>query len=145
MKKTMNILTLIMFLWAGLASAAEYAVIIHNKNDFSGNLKNFYLLKQGFREWPSGVDVSPFILKPEGDLKKTLVKVGFLKQILGMSVQDFNNHWTSQKSKGNSDKAVPLENFEKILRYVKREEGAIGFVPKNLAKGVNVVGTFEVD
>jgi len=127
------------------AMAKQYSVIVNSGNDFAGDAKNFYLLNQGFGHWPNGTVVTPYDLKTAKDLKLVIVRVAFIKSFLKMSsASDLDHHWISRKSKGFTRKAEKKSDFSSILTFVKREKGGIGFVPRDMAKGVNVLATFEV-
>jgi len=136
------LLVLVTMLFLSQAFAEEYVVIVNVSNNDT-NAKDHYLLKAP--AWNNGANVEPYEIDESGDLKKLLVKKAFLKQILGMSFNDYNKHWADLKASGNTNRPTKLKTFSSIKRFVQRKKGGIGYVPRSQAGGdVKIVATFNV-
>ena len=141
MKKLIAIITLLFL--AKVALAEEYAVVVHPSNA-DANVKDGFLLS--LDSWSNGKKVEPYEIQEAGDLKKLLVKKAFLKEVLGMSISDYNKHWADRKAAGKTTKPAPTSSFSGIKRFVSKKEGGIGYIPKSDADGsVKVVKTFNVN
>ena len=73
---------IILLIFSAKVSAETFAVIVNKNNSFDGEIRNYYLLKMGFDQWQNGEDVIPFDLNANGNFKKVLARLGFLKFLL---------------------------------------------------------------
>jgi hypothetical protein len=107
------------------AVAAEYAVVVNAKNNFSGDatieIKNLFLKKK--TAWDNGIAAHPFARS--GDSPE---QVAFSSKILGMSASEAAGYWQSEKQKTGATppKAVGSEGI--LFRQIDRKEGAFGVV-----------------
>ena len=146
MKSTKASILGLLGLWGLLLSplsyAEEFAVIVNSANSFSGDAKEYFLLKAD--KWPSGAVVEPYDIDASSDLLLAVSRNAFIKGILGLSSPAaYKEYWIQQKSKGMTRRPQALKSFDDVVKYVKREKGGIGFVPKSKAQGVKVLSTFS--
>lgn len=148
MKINRLILTMLLALSSYTALTAEYAVIVNKDNGENVDVRSRFLLQQGSDKWGSGGEVLPFEIDEGGSIKNLLIKKAFLKEILGMSGKsEYDKYWTDQKSAGRTVTPTKVKSFKKILRYVKRESGGIGYAPLKKARkaGVKIIKKFVVN
>ena len=147
MKKFKILLPLFLVLSMASAYAESFAVIVNAGNSEEVNIRERFLLQQGLEKWGSGAEVMPFEIDEAGSIKNLLIKKAFLKSVLSMSGKsEWDQYWTDQKSNGRTVRPTKLKSFKKILRFVKREPGGIGYVPVSMVNAsVKKVLTFEVN
>lgn len=100
------------------------------------DVKNIYL---GFkRTFPDGTPVRIYVLK------ESRLKEKFVRDVIGIQITEFRAHWLSKALAGEG--GLPKELDENgIIEAVRRERGAVGFVPEGtpLPPGVKVLLEIE--
>ena len=118
---------------SALALAGEIAVIANPSapNMSKEDVKALFL---GFKSTlPDGTPAEVLIPKGDGDVEK------FIREVLGISKSEFKSHWLSKTLTGE---ALPPKELtpEEILNFVRTKKGAIGIIPKDMAKeGVKII------
>lgn len=130
--KRIDLVFFILFM-SGSAFAQGVAVIANPASPTltKDDIKSLYL---GFRTTlPDGSPAKVLVLKGDG------VKDRFMREVLGIAYRDFRAHWLSKALSGEG--APPRElTAEEIIDIVKREKGAIGFIPaEKVPEGVKVL------
>lgn len=124
--------------------AKEYAVVIHNSNFEKIDIKDIktrFLLFEGMDVWSNGVAVVSYDIDDQEIMK---VQQYFSKKFLNMELGEYNSYWAEQKSKGRVIKRIKLKSFIQIARFAKRDPGSIAYINVEDAKGMRVIGKFEV-
>ncbi len=129
-------------------AAEDFSIIVNIENSYDEfDAPDFFLLKRSNTQWPDGFEVLPVIVKSENSRVAKSREV-FLDQILGFqSEASYSKYWIRQKSKGQTRRPKEFSDFRKVLKYVEREEGAIGYIPKLMlgtSKKVKEIDRFKV-
>lgn len=126
------------------AGRSSYAVIVNEKNGYgeSGEAAKT-LIKQLFlkelKNWPDGEKAKPFDQKGGSDASQA-----FQKGVLGMSKAQVARHWLNMKNRQGTTPPKSVSSDRKVVKYVAKYKGALGFVKAAAAKkkGVKVLFTF---
>lgn len=127
---TKNIITtfLVFLIVSATQACADSLVVIVNKENPVSSLsaeeaRRFFLLNS--KIWPSGSKI-----KPINRNKSSSVKKSFIKSVLKMTPEDYEQHWIyiKQKSGETEPKAVKSNKF--ILKIVGKDANAVGYLPQ---------------
>ncbi len=124
--------------------AEQYSVIVNSSNNANLDIKNYYLLQ--YQRWPNKSIVEPYDVSINEDLVVAVARNVFIKKFLKFpNASSYLEYWLQQKSKGKTKKPQVLDSYSDVLRFVRNEQGGVGFVPSRMAKGVRVIETFELE
>ncbi len=119
----------------GVLVAEPFVLVTHPKSPISkltkGEAKEIYLKKRRF--WGE-VKLTTLSLPPDAPLRRE-----FEQEVLAMSPNALDNYWMQQHYNGVRP-PYRVESVESMVLFVRRVEGAIGYLPKSLVnKDVKVV------
>jgi ABC-type phosphate transport system substrate-binding protein len=118
-------ISLVLLVFAGSYAMASDVVVVGNKNLSTDTiskdtLKSIYLGEQ--TTWQDGTKIKFAVLK----LGKT--DDIFLKEYMYYTSTRFIRHWRSQVFSGKGEMPTTLKSDEEMLKFLKDNKGAIGFV-----------------
>lgn len=133
-------LLIILFLLVGLAvsaTAQNYKVVVNSSNNVSSlsqkQVSDFFLKKTS--QWPNGTTIMPVDLN-----SNVSTRVAFSKGIHGKSVAQIRAYWQQAVFAGKGTPPTELQTDAKVIDYVRRNSGAIGYVSRNAnTSGVKVL------
>ncbi|WP_373030886.1 hypothetical protein [Sulfurovum sp.] len=116
-------------------SAEKFVVITHPNNPIDtltkSQLRMIYLKKSRF--W-GDTKLVALNLPPTSNLRLT-----FENEVLKMSYNELDNYWVREHYKGHRP-PYRVESVESMLLFVKKVEGAIGYIPvSKIDTGVKVI------
>ncbi len=132
MRKTISIIfTLLIFVLMGNPSTAQelpFKIIVNASNPVSSMTKsqvsNLFLKK--VVEWEDGLKVIPVDL-----VERLSVREKFTHEIHGREITAVNAYWMKQKFSGRNWPPLEKASYEEVLKYVKENIGAIGYIPES--------------
>lgn len=126
------------------ASAAEYAVVVNAKNDYSApkeemkqTVRRIFLKQQS--DWPNGTEGAPFA---RGDMP---AQGAFNEAILGMSDVAYSDYWIKMKQTEGSVAPRTVGSTSILVRQIGRHDGGFSVVPvsTDLPADVRTLFTFS--
>ncbi len=116
-------------------TAEQFVVITHPNNPIDtltkSQLRMIYLKKSRF--W-GDTKLVALNLPPTSNLRLT-----FENKVLKMSYNELDNYWVREHYKGHRP-PYRVESVESMLLFVKKVEGAIGYIPvSKIDTGVKVI------
>jgi ABC-type phosphate transport system substrate-binding protein len=131
----MRVLTLLILASMTLLSAEPFVLVTHPQSPIetlSDTEVMAIYLKQ--RRYWNGLKLEPLQLPPENELRQA-----FEKRVLDMTSAQLENYWLKQHYKGLRP-PYRVESIESLLLFVKKVEGAIGYIPlSSVDQGVKVI------
>lgn len=129
MKKIAAILTgSLLFLAAGSAWAAEYALVVNAANPAADDANVRQLIRRMYLKdataWPSGAEAQPFA-REEG----TQEQAAFYSKVLGMDVNAVNEHWLRVKQTKGETPPRSVGSARILYRLIAKYEGSFAVVP----------------
>ncbi len=111
---------------AASAAAEPTAVIVHRDNPREDvgaeELRSIFLGRR--TEWPDGTRAAPIDQAPSAAGREA-----FLRAVLGMSRDQFAEHWVDQQVRGAGAGPRVAASPAAAVRLVARDRGAVAFVP----------------
>jgi ABC-type phosphate transport system substrate-binding protein len=119
------------------ADTPAVIVIVHPDNPVTRLDKKFItnaFLKKRSR-WGDDTAIKPVDLEPGSSVRKK-----FSKDVLGRSVSAVRRYWNQQVFSGRGVPPPELDSEEDVVRYVRKNRGAIGYVSEGVdLEGVKIV------
>jgi ABC-type phosphate transport system substrate-binding protein len=123
-----------------LVLAEDFIVVVHKDTEITAltkiELRSIYLKKRRFL---NGLKLVAINLPP-----RNILRQGFEKEILDMSVNELEKYWMRQHYKGYRP-PYRVKSTQSALLFIKKVKGAIGYIPRSLLdKDVKIIyqGTF---
>ncbi|MFW5875373.1 MAG: hypothetical protein ACOCXM_01425 [Myxococcota bacterium] len=113
------------------AQSGELAVIVHPSNsvDSLSTAKLESIFTSSRRHWKGGRSIVAFNYEAH-DSKR----VAFDRAVLQMKPDEVSKFWINQRIRGRGEPPRSVPSAKLMLRVVQRLEGAIGYVPLDLAR-----------
>lgn len=117
------------------AQGPDMAVIVHPSNgvDVLGEAELEAIFTSSKRHWPSGENIVPFNYPPND-----VLRVAFDRAVLGRSSGEVSKFWINQRIRGRPGPPRQVPTSKLMRRVVERLPQAIGYVPVDEARRVNV-------
>lgn len=114
-----------------VAQGGDLAVIVHPSNsvDSLSTAKIEAIFTSSRRHWSGGRSIVPFNYEPH-DSKRA----AFDRAVLQMKPDEVSKFWINQRIRGRAGPPRQVPSATLMLRVVQRLEGAIGYVPLDLAR-----------
>ncbi len=114
------------------ASAEDFVIIVNKQGPFAGGveMKTVKSVFLGDRKFSDGTRLIP-VNFTEGELKDS-----FLKNVLHMDSKGYRLHWVKKVFREGVDTPKTLSNSYEVVEFVKREKGAVAYIPANTGKVV---------
>lgn len=129
--------TLLVAAWIGLAPRAsgaqdeELAVVVNPDNSVrslsSAEVEAIFAARK--RYWGGGRNVVAFNYAPKHSLR-----IAFDRAVLRMGPDEVSKFWINQRIRGRASPPRQVPSPKLMLRVVERLEGAIGYVPLDMAR-----------
>jgi len=133
MKKIYLLLLTLFFAVAISTNAQTYKVIVNNSNPTTSltvaDVSNYFLKKR--LNWASGVEVVPVDLSSRSSVREV-----FSKNIHNKTTAQVRAYWQQSVFAGKATPPTEMETDEKVIEFVKANQGAIGYV----SAGANTAG-----
>lgn len=114
------------FAFADSGFAQEIAVITHKNNTENMSMETLKNYFTGLKtHYENGKAVMIIDREPGAP-----VRAVFLRKVVEMDAQAWDQHWLEMKSKSGRSKPKQTRSTKFIIRLVSRRDGAIGYVQK---------------
>lgn len=115
----------------------DFQVIVNEEIHYTmlsrQEISDFYLR---FVVWTGGGAEAELLVLP----RDSAIHERFLRDVLNMSVSEFEGYWYKQAFQGDLNPPVTLNTDQEVIDYVKSHPAAIGYISKSTrAKGVTVL------
>lgn len=133
----MRFIILLFLLFQSPAYAEDFVVIVNPNGPLLEAsrevIRDIYL---GERRFADDTGLKP-VNSTEGELKDN-----FLKRVVGMSSKEYRLHWVKKVFGEGLTIPPSFATASGIVELVKKEEGAIGYIPKDGSS--NITGVFVI-
>jgi len=102
-----------------------FRVIVNSKNTLPSVERTFLqdaFLKKGTR-WPNDT-----VIRPVDQIPSSSVRSKFSNDVVGRSVAAVKAYWQQRIFAGRDVPPIEVENDARVVEYVRRYEGAVGYV-----------------
>jgi ABC-type phosphate transport system substrate-binding protein len=106
-------------------AAPAFRVIVNSKNTLSSVERTFLqdaFLKKSTR-WPNDT-----VIRPVDLVSSSSVRSKFSSDVIGRSVAAVKAYWQQRIFAGRDVPPIEVENDARVVEFVKRYEGAVGYV-----------------
>jgi ABC-type phosphate transport system substrate-binding protein len=120
-----RLLALVAALAPGLASAADYVVVVNPANKVGSVSRNELsrLFLGTATSWPGGEPCKPVDLP-----KSSPVRSAFSKEVLGRTMAALDQYWTQSIFSGRGVPPPERKSDREVLEFVRDHAGAVGYV-----------------
>ncbi|MBN2008487.1 substrate-binding domain-containing protein [candidate division KSB1 bacterium] len=118
-------------------ASAQTVIIVHPENTLEkasrADISNIFLGKK--TQWDGGGKIIAVDHKKDSKPGKA-----FLDVIVKMSENEYKNYWVEKMLSGEAEPPKNFSSDEDILKFVKANKGAIGYISaENVQEGVKVI------
>ena len=132
MRRTTIALALSLLLLPSLAQGAGFRVVV-NKDNPTTTISSEDLSALMMKKTPRWSDGTPVV--PVDQVESTAARAAFTTTVLRKSPAAVKSYWRQQIFSGRETPPVEKRNDEEVLRYVRANRGAVGYVSEGASVG----------